>query len=335
MTALPACVGHGYGTTARHDRIDGRRVTASLLRTAAIIALVAPAGVGAQQITPDDDVPPALCSALGDHFATPLASPIDELRRIAEISGCAEARSRLLRRAGFDERGAAPAGAFALRALPVSLLAVDRTAYPDDRNNGALWEGVGISTSLRPGLELSLPYLTVSLRPEILYQQNRRFEMRDVERVGYSEYANPFYTDIDLPNRFGPDSWWDLAAGDSYARVDVGWFGAGLSTESLWRGPAVRYPIIMSNTAGGFPHVFLGAARGVDVYVGDLQAELVWGRLSESDYFDGKPANDESRIINVAMALDLRWPEGLSLGGTRSYLYLSEDDDSDAMLTRI
>ena len=271
---------------------------------------------------------PSLCARIADLDAVALAGPLDELARLGEITGCLVHDDRLVRRGGaavrhLDSR-------FALRALPIEWSAVQRGGYADDRNNGALWEGVGLSTSLRAGVQLRAPFITISLQPELLVEQNGEFDTRTVERVGYSEFASPYYTGIDLPQRFGDESRSELVAGDSYARFDLAWFGAGVSAQSLWRGPAVRYPILMSNSAGGFPHIFFGTSRGVDVFVGRLGGEVVWGRLRESEFFDAIADNDETRLVNATVTFEPRWLDGLALGASRSYHYAPGDGDGIA-----
>lgn len=296
----------------------GRPVTAVrfALASAAFSALLLTPLDGAGQHP--TALPHALCNRVERLAGATLASEIDDLRRVAEIGGCIPATDRLIRRGGFHHPDR-EAGSFTARPLPATLLAVDRTAYPYDSNNGALWEGVGVSTSARLGARVELSILTVALQPELLYQENRDFDMRESTYAGYSPFASRFYATIDQPQRFGTSSARRLVPGDSYARVDIDWLAAGLSTESLWRGPATRYPILMSNSAGGFPHLFLGTARAVDIGIGTVRAELVWGRLTESDYFDGDAQNDQTRLLNLALVGELEWIPGLSVGLTRSY----------------
>lgn len=301
-------------------------------RLTPLVLMVLGGAVGAS--AQESDRPPLLPATLCDRTAgirdAALASPLDELRGVGEITGCARPVTGLIRRAG-PVTPAPAAGMLSTvihaRLLPAELYLAHRSGYPDDRNNGALWEGVGLSSVVRAGAEVRASVLTLALRPEILYHQNRPFETVDRERVGYSPFSYPWSAGIDYPQRFGTGSWWELAPGDSYARVDVGWAAAGVSTESLWRGPALRYPILMSNTAGGFPHLFVGTSRGVDVFVGRLGAELVWGNLTESDYFDENPGNDDTRLVNLSLEFHPALLTGLSLGVTRSYHYQPGDDD--------
>lgn len=206
---------------------------------------------------------------------------------------------------------------------------MNRSGYPDDRNNGALWEGKGFSTAFRLGGEVRAGPVTAALRPEVLYQENRSFPLVVRHLPGISPWAHPWYASmIDYPQRFGDGTFSRVVPGESYIRVDVAGFAAGVSTESLWRGPALRYPIMMSSTAGGFPHLFVGTSRGVDVWIGRLEAEVILGELTESDYFDEDPGNDESLLANWALNLEPRWVPGLHLGLTRSFQYRADEAGS-------
>jgi hypothetical protein len=277
-------------------------------------------------------MPAALCQRAREVRAAALGSGLDDLLRMAEISGCLEGDHRSIRRAGPRPEPLPDGRRVRALLLPSSLYAVDRSTYPDDRNNGRLWAGVGVSSALRTGLQVQVPFITAVVRPELLYQENRDFDTIDRERVGYSPLSSAYYATIDFPQRFGLESWWNLIPGDSYVRADLAWAAAGASTESLWRGPAARYPILMSNTAGGFPHLFAGTSRGVDLWIGRLSGELVWGRLTESDYFDETPDNDQTGIANVAVVFEPRWLTGLSLGVTRSHLYRPGPNELDEVL---
>lgn len=286
-----------------------------------------PRGAAGQAAANRDILPETLCERLRLMPPPQLASLFDELQRTAEISDCAPADDRLIRRAGFRPMAVDADATLLLRAIPVTGMTVGRSGYAGDMNNGALWEGVGASGMVTTGVHVRLPFVSASIQPEFLFEQNADFDIRSRERVGYSEFASPYYAVIDLPQRFGSGSRARVVPGNTYLRADVGWAAAGLSTESLWRGPALRYPILMSNTAGGFPHLFLGTSRGVDVYIGRLRGEIVWGWLHESDYFDQNSANDDTRLVNVTVAFEPRFLSGLSLGATRSYHYVAQDGD--------
>ncbi len=63
-------------------------------------------------------------------------------------------------------------------------------------------------------------------------------------QTGPLEYMDPWYgTSLDMPQRFGADPFWTLSPGQSYLRLDHAGLAAGVSTENMWWGPAVRNSI--------------------------------------------------------------------------------------------
>lgn len=255
---------------------------------------------------------------LPDPAQVRLASPVDDLHRVAEITGGAPAGSRLVRRLSAQR---AERSGFGL--LPAQLVIVQNSGHPRGGNLGLLWAGRGASMLLGAGATFGWGPFSAAVAPEAAFQQNLEFRFRPAERPGWSSYAYPFSTAIDLPQRFGPNPFTVLGPGQSYARADVQGFAAGASTENLWWGPASRYPLLMSNNAPGFPHLFAGTSRPVSVGIGTLEVELVWGRLTESNYFDRIPEKHSFLGALVAAFSPALLPD-LSLGAARVYQYLED-----------
>lgn len=205
---------------------------------------------------------------------------------------------------------------------PVSLTqtrldVIYNSAYPRGGSLGLLWAGRGLSTLISTGATARFGRFSAALEPEIAMQQNLEFPF--VQVVGVSEYAYPWHSGIDWPLRHGGESSTTIAAGQSYARVDFPWLDGGISTENLWWGPGMRNAIVLGNDAAGFPHVFVGSGEGWNSPVGRFNAEAVWGRLSESEYFDTISANDHRFFAGLNVVWSPRWSTGLSLGGARIF----------------
>ncbi|HET6410550.1 MAG TPA: capsule assembly Wzi family protein [Anaeromyxobacter sp.] len=211
---------------------------------------------------------------------------------------------------------------FEAEVLPLTSRTYLNTGYPDDRNDAALWQGRGISTELTGGARFRWHALSAAIAPVAAWQQNENFYYPPMTEPGYSPYANPFnYGQIDLPLRFGPSSFWTFDPGQSYVRVDFSWFGAGLSTENLWWGPGTRNSLLMTNSAPGMPHLFAGTNRPVDIWIGWLEAQLLWGRPRESKWFDTDPSDDQRLFTSLNLGYEPRWVPGLFVGLTRVYVY--------------
>ncbi|HJP60912.1 MAG TPA: hypothetical protein VJ865_12970, partial [Gemmatimonadaceae bacterium] len=93
-----------------------------------------------------------------------------------------------------------------MNAVPFALATAFNSAYPEDRNNGAMWSGRGLSASFEGGVEFRLGALSLAAIPTIAYQQNRSYQMLPPAVVGNSAYSSGLYVGIDLPQRFGPRS---------------------------------------------------------------------------------------------------------------------------------
>ncbi|HEX6938338.1 MAG TPA: capsule assembly Wzi family protein [Longimicrobiales bacterium] len=273
-----------------------------------------------------------------------LAGVYADYARAAELAGAAPLHPRVIRRPSAQRllpvcAGAAPnpwrarlqvdsasaPGELRFELVPPRWLTHINSAYPTDRNDGALWPGRGVAMSLQGGAAarwvLGWATISATLAPAVLFHENRDFDIRTVDAARYSPFVYPWHLGrIDWPQRFGESAFWVLDAGPSQLRVDVRGWTLGVSNENLWWGPAARYPLLMSNTAPGFLHVFTGTARPLDTPIGNVEGQLIWGWLEESDYFDFRSSNDRRLLAGIILDYEPRWLPGLFLGFSRAYL---------------
>jgi len=179
------------------------------------------------------------------------------------------------------------------------------TRLPNSENNGAAWYGRGYTTEISGGLYLTSKYFTISFLPYLIYHQNSDFlhpRFIPTDSRGNIRYVSEGNLGLDAPFRFGPDPFSVFDLGYSSARIHYKQFEAGVSTEPLWWGPAVRYPLIMSNNAPGIPHAFLNLREPLRIpYIGNIQFRWIIGYPEESDYYDGDGAG-ETRFSNAVNA---------------------------------
>ncbi|MGH7703037.1 MAG: capsule assembly Wzi family protein, partial [Gemmatimonadales bacterium] len=212
------------------------------------------------------------------------------------------------------------------RILDPQLHLYANSAFPAGQNDGVVWQGRGVTAALDGGVFLRAGPVSATLRPELIYTQNRAFPLASVLQTGRTIYANPYHPlnsqgSIDLPQRFGPDPFWKLDPGQSSLRLDYGGATLGVATENLWWGPGIRNAIVMSNNAPGFPHAFLATGRPVNVGIGRLEALWTWGWLARPTGFsDSLPSGRHHRFLTgLAVAFEPKPFPGLFLGGTRLF----------------
>jgi hypothetical protein len=208
--------------------------------------------------------------------------------------------------------------------LPVFLQNTHNSRFPMGENNAAAWYGRGSSTEWKGGFYFTSDYVTLNLYPHLIYHENidfltPRFIPRDSN--GDIRYvAEGLGAQIDAPFRFGPDSFTTLDPGNSSIRIHYKKLETGLSTESLWWGPAVRYPMVFSNNAAGFRHFFFSSRKPVSVpYFGDLQFKWILGYPKDSQYYDGRNEG-QTRFTNALnFAYSPPFYENLTVGFIRVF----------------
>jgi len=308
------------------------------LRTSLLIVLAAaPSGALAQQT--GVALPFEPCALLAGSGPAGVTGSAEELRRLAELGGDMHVRSMTVRRASdpgapgdCPEHAAAPlfeSGPVAIELVPLRVGTWVNGGYPDDRNNGFVWAGRGVSTAITGGVAAHVGPVSAGFIPGLAWQQNSDFEIVPRSSPGFPVYRNPFYSGIDYPQRMGEESFVEADwAGQSFLRVDAWGLAAGISHENLLVGPAIRNPIVLSATAPGFTHLFASTSRPLDLWIAELDLELVLGRVEESEHFDSVSTNDVSHLAIWSFSVSPRGLDGLEVGVARSYMFRPDDQDA-------
>jgi hypothetical protein len=256
--------------------------------------------------------------------------------RMEELEPGAVIQSQFVRRNSTFKLQLCPRTAtdLELAILPAHLQTSWSQGYPIDRNNGALWGGRGIAAAVTAGIELRFGVLSAGVNPTATFQENQGFELKPVDLPGYTRLINAGHPQtIDWPQRFGFDSYATIDPGQSYVRVDTRPVSFGISHENIWIGPSLRTPLLLSNTASGFPHLFI-TANPIGTPIGKIGVDALWGRLDESDYFDGDESNDHRLLSAITVELEPRGAPGLFLGVSRLYTSSMNDRDVFELLGR-
>jgi len=237
------------------------------------------------------------------------------VRPLRDVAGALEAEGPWSDRFGSPPRSD---GALVVAPTDIRLRLFHNTSFPVGQNDGAVWQGTGLTSALEAGVTASWRGLSVALRPTLIHTGNASFELGTVTVPGQPVYAYPWRM-IDLPQRFGPDPFWTLDPGQSEVRVHGFGATAGVSTANLWWGPARRNGIIMSNNGPGFEHAFVGTDGPLDVGVGEIELQWVWGDLDQTDWLDPTLATTDRFLTGIVAAFSPSFLPGLSLGLTRVF----------------
>lgn len=216
--------------------------------------------------------------------------------------------------------------------LPLSFQTQFNSDHPYGWNDGAMIPAKGLQAQLSAGVFVKYGPLTIQFQPEIVVAENANFETFNKNQydVIFARYYD-IYNNIDLPVRFGTDSYNRAYWGQSSIRLNFKAWSFGLSTENLWWGPGIRNSLLMSNSAPGFKHITLNTLRPLNTPVGSFEGQLIAGRLENSgfpplepdhsffgaDLYVPKP-NNWRYLAGLIVTWQPKWVPGLFVGFDQS-----------------
>lgn len=216
--------------------------------------------------------------------------------------------------------------------LPLSFQTQFNSDHPYGWNDGSMIPAKGLQAQISAGVFVKYGPLTIQFQPEIVVAENANFETFNKNQydVIFARYYD-IYNNIDLPVRFGTDSYNRAYWGQSSIRLNFKAWSFGLSTENLWWGPGIRNSLLMSNSAPGFKHITLNTLRPLNTPVGSFEGQLIAGRLENSgfpplepdhsffgtDLYVPKP-NNWRYLAGLIVTWQPKWVPGLFLGFDQS-----------------
>lgn len=197
------------------------------------------------------------------------------------------------------------------------------TKLPYGQNDGSLWQGVGYNTSLTSGIKLFAYGFELTLKPQVDFSQNKPFDfLNGVYGNNYS-YFDCSGGGIDLVQRYGDDSFWQIDLGDSEIRWSLYSFTMGFGTQTPWLGPAKLNPMLGSNNAAGYLKFDIGFRKtdiiipGIDLNIGKFETRIWMGQLKESKYFDNDESNNRNLINGFNISFSPAFLPQFTLGATK------------------
>ena len=227
-----------------------------------------------------------------------------------------------------------------LKLLPIDYNVEFNSHHPYNRNNGSMIPNRGYQHIISSGIYLEIGPLSVQLKPEYLFSENRDFE-------GFGEGPNGHYpiiwskryrlwNHIDMPERFGENKIDEVLIGQSNIKLNFKGLSLGISNENIWWGPSIRNSIMMSNNARGFKHITFNTIKPIKTIIGNFEWQIITGRLensgfnppnTEMEYAGTKlfvpkinqisETNDWRYLQGYTISYSPKWVTGLSIGFTR------------------
>jgi len=226
-----------------------------------------------------------------------------------------------------------------IQLLPFTWQQQFNTHHPYSLNDGAMIPARGYQTMISGGFYAKFGPLSIQLRPEVVYAENKPFKTfveskSEQTLLAYYNYKNA----IDFPEYFRGKPYNKVFWGQSSVRLTFGPVSAGISSENLWWGPGMRNSLLMTNSAAGFNHFTLNTVKPIRTPIGSFEGQIVGGRLDPSGSFgadtnlviDGvkqyiAKRNDWRYLNGMVFTYQPCWIPGLFLGLTRSFMIYHED----------
>jgi len=203
-----------------------------------------------------------------------------------------------------------------IKLLPVTCQQQYNSNHPRGINDGTMIPARGYQTLLSAGVYVQIGPLSIQLRPEMVYAENRAFQGFPGGQPGNTP---PYLGGIDLPERFGEKAYNKLFWGQSSIRLTAGPASIGLSNENLWWGPGMRNSLLMTNNSPGFKHFTLNTVKPIRTPIGSFEGQIIAGRLDGSGYSVSE-SSDWRYLNGVVLSYQPKWVHGLFLGATRSLM---------------
>jgi len=204
-------------------------------------------------------------------------------------------------------------------ALPLVWQQQENTHHPYGWNDGSMIPANGYQTQFSAGVFVKVGPLSIQLRPEYVYAENKNFQqLNDLN----------FSRSIDLPERYGNGQYSKVSWGQSSIRLNAGPVSLGLSNENLWWGPGTRNSLLMSNNAAGFKHFTLNTTRPLNTFIGSFESQIISGRLEQSGIqqvgIAAKP-KDWRYLSGIIVSYQPKWVPNFYLGAERVYIVNRRD----------
>lgn len=195
---------------------------------------------------------------------------------------------------------------------PVYSFLTANEKFPYGGNDLAAWQGRGINGWVSGGASLSYGPLEAKAAPIAWTAQARSYD--DYPHRRWIEDAKPY---IDLTSNYTDRPVYQVDLGQSYVGVSKWQTRLRLSNERYWVGPGVRYTVLGTNNAPGYPHVLLGTDGPIETKLGTFEAAYDYGWTRESNEFSLNAPDDTTVINSLKLSYSFPFAPELTFGAAR------------------
>lgn len=212
-----------------------------------------------------------------------------------------------------------------------SLYSSVNSAAPFGQNDGALWQGKGLNTSLSLGTRLEGYGFEFTFLPQLCFSQNQEFSFKTPEGFNSPTYAGKakkygycYGTSIDAVQRFGEDAFFTFDFGDTELRWSWYAFTLGIGWQSIWLGPNHVNALLHSNNAASYPKIDFGIRKQeitipfLNWNLGYIEGRIWTGLLTESEYFDNDESNDHRLFHGLSLSYSPSFMPGFTINANRA-----------------
>jgi hypothetical protein len=215
---------------------------------------------------------------------------------------------------------------------------VNKLQYVGDRpyewNDGVMIPAKGWQQYLNVGINFKWKQFELQMAPEMVAAQNLNFEGfgEEMDETHWRDYYR-FNNFIEQPEQFGKGQYNQFFFGQSFLKYNFKNTTISISTANKWWGPSKRNALILSNNAGGFPHLSIANKKPIQTIAGSFNYELIWGLLKNGNWQPAQPSKtfrgnklyvqkpDTSRMFQgFNINYTPKWFKNLTLGVAQSFV---------------
>ncbi|EKB48336.1 capsule assembly Wzi family protein [Cecembia lonarensis] len=207
---------------------------------------------------------------------------------------------------------------------------------PYSWGNGLMIPNTGLQQYISFGLVFTSKFFEIQFQPEFVLAENKSyFGFPDTfdERITRARFH--FWNYSDVPERFGEGSISKFSFGQSKAVLKFKKIEMGLASQNIWWGPGQWNALTFSSNSRGFPHLTLNTRESLNTFLGNIEGQILIGRLENSGMFPSqfddlnlrffRRFNGDWRYLNAMMiSFNPKWIPGLFFGINRTYQQYNE-----------